>query len=59
MNLVRLRDQRENTASDLRKLDLALGGIESMKALLALPELIKKERNRDPLPDDNFGIPAP
>lgn len=61
MNLKRLRDQRENELADLRKLDVALGGIVSMKVLLALPELIKAERRRsdDPVMGDEFNIPTP
>ena len=57
MNLERLREQRENEATDLRKLDIALGGIISMKMLLAMPELIRKERKRDPVGNDTFDIP--
>jgi len=59
MNLERLRESRENKASDLRELDIALGGITTLKMLLALPEQIKRERKRDPVADDDFNIPAP
>jgi len=57
MNLERLREQRENEATDLRKLDIALGGITTLKMLIALPELIRKERKRDPVGNDTFDIP--
>ena len=59
INLERLREQRENEATDLRKLDIALGSITTLKMLLDLPGQIKKERNRDPIVDDEFNIPAP
>lgn len=57
----RLRKQRETPGVDLRKLDVDLGGIQSMKALLALPAEIKKEHQRkdDPVTSDGFGIPTP
>lgn len=58
-NLARLRESRENPKLEMRDLDQALGSITSLKALLSLPDLIKRERKRDPLPDDNFNIPAP
>ena len=59
MNLVRLREQRENEATDLRKLDIALGSITTLKMLLELPATIKQERKRAPVTGDDFGIPAP
>lgn len=59
MNLERLRILRENPDADLRKLDVALGGIVTLKALLTLPATIKKERKRDPIESDDFGIPNP
>ena len=55
--LNRLRDQREEPGADVRKLDQALGGIVQLKALLALPAAIRKERNRDPVMGDKFDIP--
>jgi len=58
-NLERLREQRENEAADLRKLDIALGSITTLKMLLALPAQIKQEHKRDPVAGDDFGIPAP
>ena len=57
MNLARLRSEREKESVDLRKLDQSLGGIIAMEALLALPEQIKQERSRTPVPDTMFGIP--
>ena len=57
MNLSRLRASRETKGADIRELDWALGGIESMEALLGLPAIIRKERTRDPIEDDNFDIP--
>jgi len=61
MNLKRLRKQRENPLADLRKLDVDLGGIVAMKALLGLPKLISEERRRkdDPIQGDEFNIPTP
>lgn len=57
MNLLRLREQRENEASDLRKLDMALGSITTLKMLLDLPAQIRRERLRDPVGNDGFDIP--
>ena len=52
-----LREQREKKGSDLRDLDIALGSIAALKELLALPELIRQERNSDPIHEDDFNIP--
>jgi len=57
MNLKRLRHDRERPTADLRSLDHALGAIQSMEALLALPDEIKTERKRDPVQNDSFDIP--
>jgi len=55
----RLRDKREELVSDQRKLDVALGGITALKMLLELPAAIKRDRQREPVTGDGFGIPAP
>ena len=57
----RLRKQREIPGVDVRKLDVDLGSIQAMKALLGLPAEIKREHQRkdDPVTSDGFGIPTP
>ena len=53
------RNTREQEGVEPRKLDLELGRIQALKAVLALPAEIKKERKRkdDPITGDGFGIP--
>ena len=59
LELTRLRDSREKTDSDPRKLDQDLGGINAMKELLALPDAIKKARSQEEIKGVDFGIPVP
>ena len=54
-----LRAGREQPGADLRKLDQALGSILILQELLELPSEIRRDRNREPLPSDGFGIPTP
>ena len=54
-----LRKSREQLGTDLRKLDVALGAIRQLEALLVLPAEINREHARDPVSGDGFGIPTP
>lgn len=58
-NLEGLRKQRETKTALQRELDIALGSITTLQALLALPDAIKQDRQREPVIADSFGIPVP
>lgn len=56
--IAELRKTREMEGADLRKLDIALGGIQQLKVLRDLPDVIKREHGiRDLDPGESFGIP--
>lgn len=51
-----LRKERETPGLELRKMDSLLGAIRVLEDLLQLPDKIHKERKRDPIPAQSFGI---
>jgi len=56
--LARLRAKREDPDADMRKLDVALGGIFALRMLLALPQEIQKSHDSEPVEEAGFGIPT-
>ena len=59
LELTHKRQQRERGDADLRKMDQDLGSINTLKALLQLPQDIKDARSAEPIEGVDFGIPVP